>query len=177
MSELGENHQLDVEEGLVAHDRAINHRQELPDPRSDLAAIARTGQIGLASSGVLNIDLISQPSPTSVRTKDETSALPPKDGFELNSAMQDQRTGSVPRWGASTLLDLGLVRGVEEGGQGDIGFAVRVVESLEDIGCFCGAAGEEPLGAQNQPRIAVVGIGLEMRLGRVTLLAKSVGSP
>ena len=59
---------------------------------------------------------------------------------------------------------LGLVGGVEKGGQGDVGLAVGVVESLEDIGGLGCTAGQEPLGAQDQPRIAVVGVDLEVRL-------------
>ena len=41
VGELGEDDELDVEERLVADDRAIDHAQQLPDPRRQIASRSR----------------------------------------------------------------------------------------------------------------------------------------
>ena len=56
----------------------------------------------------------------------------------------------------------GLVAGEEERGQGDIRLAVGIVEPEENIGGAGGPAGEEPLGAEDQPGVAVVGMRLDV---------------
>ena len=57
---------------------------------------------------------------------------------------------------------LDLVAGIEESGQGDVGLAIGIVEPEEDIGGARGPAGEEPLGPEDQPGIAVVGMDLDV---------------
>ena len=54
VGELGEDDELDVEERLVADDRAVDHPEQAPDPRGDRVAVARARQIGLAGGGVVS---------------------------------------------------------------------------------------------------------------------------
>src|SRR5439155_24665665 len=70
---------------------------------------------------------------------------------------------------------IGLVAGIEEGGQGDIGLAIGVVDPLEDIDGPGGPAGEEPLGAEEEPGVAVVGMGLDIGLQARDLAAELGG--
>ena len=58
MGEFGEDHELHVEERLVADHRPIHHAQESADPAGDLVAMPGTGKVGLAGRGVVAWDLV-----------------------------------------------------------------------------------------------------------------------
>ena len=82
------------------------------------------------------------------------------------AALMFQPPGLLPKRvisvGAVARLPHSLVGRIEEGRQGDVGLAVRIVESFEDVGRLGCSTREEQLGSQDEPPIAVVGMGLQI---------------
>ena len=142
VGELGEDDEPDVEERLVADDGSVDHPEQVINPLRQSRAIARAGKVGLAGGGVIAFDL----------------------GHFRCRVGRARVDGRSTRFLGVLPCPVPLVAGEEERGEGGVGLAVGVVEPEEDVGGAPGPAGEEPLGAQDQPGIPVIGMRLDVRL-------------